>query len=278
MSRCLIIAEGGVNHNGDLNLAYNLVEVARIAGADAVKFQTYLPDVILRDNAPDKGMLTRLALPLPYFKLIADRCRESNIEFMSTPECETTLKFLVEECGMKRIKIGSGDLTNTKLLRAARDTGLPILLSTGMATLMELQDVMFCLGSAQVVLMHCVSCYPCPPQDANLRAMNALREFGEQYDINMIGYSDHTIGQDACIAAVAMGACVVEKHLTLRNLMEGPDHAMSANPVVFQQMVDRIRDLEIMLGHGRKEPCAAELASAPYWRKGADGKRGIVAS
>lgn len=277
MSRCLIVAEAGVCHNGDLNLAYNLVEVARIAGADVVKFQTYIPDVILRDDDPDRWILTKLALPLLDFKLLAARCRESGIEFMSTPECETTLKFLVEECGIRQIKIGSGDLTNTKLLRAARDTKLPIILSTGMSTKNEVQEALSWIGGVPVTIMHCVSCYPCPPQDANLKAVFALRELATNYHMVDVGYSDHTIGQDACIAAVAMGASVIEKHLTLRNLMEGPDHAMSANPVVFQQMVDRIREIEIMLGHGRKEPCAAELASAPKWRKGADGKRGVQA-
>lgn len=269
-----ILAEGGVNHNGTLSLGYELVDEAKKAGADVIKFQTYIPDKILRWNDPDYQMLSDLALPLYDFKKLARRCEQVGIEFMSTPECETTLKFLVEECGVKQIKIGSGDLTNTNLLFAVRKTNLPVLMSTGMAYPDEIYNALCATSCHGVTLMHCVSCYPCPPQDANLLAINTMRELFKDHGITQIGYSDHTLGPTACVAAVALGACVVEKHFTVATTLPGPDHAISANPTAFTAMVKQIRDLEVMLGHGRKEPCAAELEKAPLWRKAEDGKRG----
>ncbi len=219
-------------------------------------------------------------------------CEDIGIEFCSTPDDLESLRFLVEECGVKRIKLGSGSLLYEPLVDAAFDTGLPILLSTGMATFGEVSGVVhrqterhFDIygGYDQAtwrkssrkhewqdhVLMHCVSLYPCPPHLANVSAIKTLRD--STFKGLKVGYSDHTIGNYAILSAVALGAIVIEKHFTLDNEADGPDHRMSATPEQFERMVMKIRMVETVLGHGRKEPSEEELAMISRLRKDKDG-------
>lgn len=275
MPHCFVIAEAGVNHNGDLATAKCLVDAAKFVGAGAVKFQTYLPDKICRDDDPEREMLTKLALPLGDFVKLSEYCRTVGINFMSTPECPETLHFLINECGVQTIKIGSGDLTNQPLLEAAGAADLPIFLSTGMATVREISRALASIQATRhVTIMHCVSLYPTCVDEANLWAIKTLQHV---YPVNSIGYSDHTLGDLAPLAAVAMGVTAIEKHITLDVRMLGPDHHMSMEPTDFLEMIQKIRQLERMFGTGDKKPCEAELEIAQKVRKGADGKRGIAA-
>lgn len=275
MSRCFFIAEAGVNHDGDLAQAVLLAAEAKSCGADAVKFQTYIPKNILRDGDPDKAELERLALPLEAFVDIAKHCKEIGIEFMSTPECPETLNFLVEKCGIKRIKIGSGDITNGALLEAAGKTKLHVCLSTGMSDLGDIHSALTYLERCPVTVLHCVSLYPCPPREANLLAIKTLRnEFSGL--INGVGYSDHTIGSLACMMARTLGANVIEKHFTLDRGKVGADHHMSEDRWGLRQTIAQIRHVEELLGDGMKVPSPAESANTPRFRKGPDGKRGFI--
>lgn len=282
-----IIAECGVNHDGSLDKALKLCDAAKLAGADIVKFQTYIPEKCIRPGK-DFALLKRLALDQAAFLKIAQHCGEIGIEFCSTPDDLDSLKFLVEDCGVKRIKLGSGSLRYRPLVDAAFDTGLPVLLSTGMATDFEVRDVMRRQNAHSLIrqswndltVMHCVSIYPCPPQLAN---MAVLRNFGRLvepwWDHRLKvhpGYSDHTLGNYAVLAAVALGATVIEKHMTLDNEAEGPDHRMSATPEQFETMVMKIRQMEIVLGDGCKEPSPEEAAMIPLLRKDENGfQRGL---
>ncbi len=277
-----VIAEAGVNHDGKLDKALRLCDAAKVAGADIVKTQTFIPEKCIR-NGKDYDLLASLALSLNDTYKIAIHCEDIGIEFASTPDDLESLKFLVEECGVKRIKLGSGSLLYEPLVDAAFDTGLPVLLSTGMATLKEVKRVLMRQCNRAVAheramnpvpssygrctLMHCVSLYPCAPHLANIGAIRDLQNVVG----GMVGYSDHTIGNYAILAAVALGATVVEKHFTLDNEAEGPDHRMSATPEQFERMVMKIRQTEIVLGHGRKEPSPEELATIPRIRKDAEG-------
>jgi len=273
--RCTIIAEVGVNHDGDLGKALHLCDAAKYAGADIVKFQTYLPDLSIR-KGKDYDLLVRLALPLEDFWRISKHCKEIGIEFCSTPDDLLSLQFLVEHCGVKRIKLGSGSLLYEPLVDAAFDIGLPVLLSTGMATEDEIMSAIRRqedrygydreLPDDWATIMHCVSLYPCPLELANVKAIESMQDkFGD------VGYSDHTIGNYAILSAVVLGATVVEKHFTLDNEDAGPDHCMSATPEQFERMVMKIRQTEIVLGHGRKEPSEEELAMIGRIRKDAEG-------
>src|SRR5437899_4199129 len=239
----MILAEAGINHNGKLETALRLCDAAKAAGADAVKTQTFIPEKCIR-KGKNYDLLASLALPLDDTYKMAMHCEDIGIEFVSTPDDLESLKFLVDECGVKRIKLGSGSLLYEPLVDAAFDTGLPILLSTGMATDIEVRNGLRrqiynweCRLDGEMLndltVMHCVSMYPCPPHLANIAV---LRNFDRlvapwwRADLIHCGYSDHTIGDYAILAAVALGATVVEKHLTLDNEAEGPDHRMSATP------------------------------------------------
>lgn len=300
-----IIAECGVNHDGSLDKALKLCDAAKFAGADIVKFQTYIPEKCIRPGK-DYAMLESLALSFPDILKIARYCELIGIEFCSTPDDLDSLKFLVEECGVKRIKIGSGSLFYEPLVHAAFDTGLPILLSTGMATIDQVAGAVgfefnrFKLGNEgeegdrifnleewnDLTIMHCVSLYPCPARLANLRRMEALKlmDGNELHDECMesvdyeIGYSDHTLGCTAPCTAVALGATVIEKHFTLDRQDAGPDHHMSLNQEQFAHMVGKIRLTETMIGGSlddfyevEEEISQEEAAMIPRIRKDADG-------
>lgn len=279
-----IIAEIGVNHDGDLSKALRLCDAAKDAGADLAKFQTFHPDLFRDPAARDR--MAPLVLSAEQFKIIARHCETIGIEFCSTPDDLDSLKCLVDECGVKRIKIGSGSLVYEPLVDACFDTGLPILLSTGMATISEVRDVVRrqrtrWLRKADagpmnhLTLMHCVSLYPCPAELANVAAIRELdiliKDVYWPMNFFTLGYSDHTIGDYAAGAAVALGATVVEKHFTLNNNDDGPDHFMSVTTEGLRSLISVIHGVEEVLGDGIKRPSEQESAMIPRVRKDAEG-------
>jgi N,N'-diacetyllegionaminate synthase len=264
-----IIAEAGITHGGSLRVAQELADHALRAGTDCVKFQTYLPSKLLRKTDPDRLQLEKLALSFPDFIKLAKHCESIGIEFLSTPGELDSLKFLIEECGVKRIKIGSDDLTYKPLVEAAYRSGLPVILSTGMASLDEVFGALpHDGGFVSLTLMHCTSLYPCPIEKTNLRAINALRSLGYP-----VGYSDHTVGFNAAWLAMALGATIIEKHFC-PNGYKGPDDNVSLIPIELEWFVASIKLHEKALGSGIKEPCVEELRSIKLFRKGKDGFRG----
>jgi N-acetylneuraminate synthase len=268
---CFIIAEAGVNHNGDLQLAKRLIDAARNAGANAVKFQTWITDKLVAPDArmaeyqqknvggeqTQYEMLKQLELSFESFRELKDYAGQQNILFFSTPDEEESADFL-DTLGVEIFKVGSGEVTNLPFLRHIALKGKPIILSTGMSTLGEVETAVRKIeetGNQQLVLLHCVSNYPADPADCNLQAMQTLRQaFGYP-----VGFSDHTLGIEVPIAAVALGACVIEKHLTLDKTMPGPDHRGSLDASEFSAMVKAIRTIESALGNGRKLPRLSEL-------------------
>ena len=294
-----IIAEAGVNHNGSLDMAMDLVRAAARSGADAVKFQTFKAGLLATHTAPKAAyqlrttpreesqlqMLARLELNEGAHKALSTFADELGIEFMSSAFDVESQDMLVRSCGIRTIKIPSGELTNAVLLLDAARRGLPVLLSTGMATLDEIRFALGVLafGSlggndracrdafrrafesaegkrslGKVVLLHCVSAYPAPASETNLLAMDTLRgEFGLP-----VGFSDHSVGICLPIAAAARGAAVIEKHLTLDQSLPGPDHAASLLPDEFAAMVSCVRATVAALGDGRKAPQASERDTA----------------
>jgi len=313
--RTYIIAEAGVNHDGILADALRLVDAAADCGADCVKFQTFDADLLASAHAAkatyqerttgdvgsQRDMLRPLVLsPTSHFELVK-RTAARKIDFLSTPFDRHSLYFLVNGLGLKRIKIGSGDLTNAPLLLDAARMGVAIVISTGMATMEEvaqgLNVIAFGYSGASeppgrtafaaartkpgmqallrdhVALLHCTTEYPAPVEAANLRAIDTLREV---YGLET-GYSDHTLGIEVAVAAVARGASIIEKHLTLDRLRRGPDHAASLNPGEFKGMVDAIRTMERALGDGRKVPQPVEIKNIPIARKSIVAARAIAA-
>ncbi len=262
-----VISECGLNHKGKLDIAKRMVEAACVADVDVVKFQTFIPEAIVHREDRHFNLLKELALSRPDFIELVKFCNSFEIEFLSTPGDVGSLKFLVEECGVKRIKIGSDDLTYEPLIEAAAETGLPLILSTGMANLSEISHIMDFL-KGPVTLLHCVSLYPCPPELANLRAIETLRAFGPP-----VGYSDHVSGYWASIAAAAMGATIIEKHFMLKAHQDCVDAQVSINEVGLETMVVRIRQIELMLGKGLKQPSPEEAANIPIFRKEKVGLR-----
>jgi N-acetylneuraminate synthase/N,N'-diacetyllegionaminate synthase len=278
-SRCFIIAEAGVNHNGDPDLARQLVDAAADAGADCVKFQTFSAARVVSREARKAeyqqrtsgaaesqfDMLRRLELPREAHRELLERCQQRGIEFLSTPFDEGAADFLAE-LGVRRFKIPSGELTNHRFLRHIAAKGLPIICSTGMATLGEVEAALAAIesgGRCEVTLLHCVSNYPAAPETSNLRAMETMaRAFGVP-----VGFSDHTMGIAVSTAAVALGATVIEKHLTLDRSLPGPDHAASALPEEFTALTDAIRQVEAAMGDGRKRPAASEAEVAQVARR-----------
>lgn len=268
-----IIAEAGVNHNGQLDLALKLCDAAKESGADCVKFQTWQTEKIVTrtaekatyqsENTHDASesqfeMLKKLELSYEDFRTIQAHCKQIGIDFLSTPDEEYSLAFLMKELKLPLIKIGSGEVTNIPYLRQMASYHKPIILSTGMSNLAQVAtayDTLISAGAPSVVLLHCTTNYPCPKNEVNLRAMQTMKEAFKC----KVGYSDHTMGIEVPIAAVAMGAEIIEKHFTLDRNMEGPDHMASLEPQELKRMVDGIRNIEVALGDGIKRPNLSEV-------------------
>lgn len=288
LKKVCIIAEAGVNHNGSLKLAKQLVDVAKECGADIVKFQTAkLESLVSRfaemaeyqkqntgKEKSQKEMLEELLLSYEDFEELAGYCRQKDIEFLSTPFDVESIKFLEDK--VKFWKIPSGEITNYPYLAEIAKTGKPIVLSTGMSELDEIRSALELLkrfGAGTVTLLHCTTEYPTPYEDVNLKAMVALKD---QFDIE-VGYSDHTRGIEVPIAAVAMGAVVIEKHFTLDCNMDGPDHKASLEPSELKAMVEAVRKIEQALGDGIKRPAGSEIKNINIARKSIVAKRDIKA-
>jgi N,N'-diacetyllegionaminate synthase len=278
MSRVFIIAEAGVNHNGDEALAMQLVKIASSCGADAVKFQTFSADKLVAKGAPkasyqaretgdgdQHGMLKKLELSDAAHQRLAEACARFGIEFMSTPFDEEAVDMLLD-LGMRRIKVPSGELTNLPFLKFLAAKGVPLILSTGMADMQEIDRAvqvvrttwahLGCTPAEEgLTVLHCTSNYPAAFSDVNL---NAMQTIGREIRIP-IGYSDHTLGIAVSTAAVALGATVIEKHFTIDKSMSGPDHSASLNPDELKAMVDSIRAVEQCLGSALKTPSITEL-------------------
>jgi N,N'-diacetyllegionaminate synthase len=274
-----IIAEAGVNHNGDPEMAIRLIDAAAKAGASAVKLQTFSADRLVTRHAAKAAyqkqttgaqesqyaMLKRLELSRHDHERLLAHAQARGITFLSTPFDHASAD-LLSALGLPAIKIGSGDLTNLPLLEHVARKRKPIILSTGMAFLSEVEEAVRCIQSysdAPLVLLHCVSNYPAREADANLRAMLTLRQaFGLP-----VGYSDHTQGLAVAVAATALGACVIEKHFTLDRSLPGPDHRASLEPDELQALVQAIRNVEVALGDGIKRPAASEQDTTRAARK-----------
>jgi N,N'-diacetyllegionaminate synthase len=288
-TKTIIIAEAGVNHNGRIDLAHELIAAAAAAGADFVKFQTFKAERLTTATAgkaeyqiaanetreTQREMLAKLELNREIHRELIAQCQKNGIRFLSSGFDIESLAFLVE-LKADRIKIPSGEITNLPYLRAAGGYGLPIILSTGMATLGEIEAALQILGVSgaprqDITLLHCSTEYPTPMEDVNLRAMNSLKAaFGVP-----VGYSDHTIGIEIAIAAVAMGASIIEKHFTIDRTLPGPDHKASLEPGELKALVDAIRNLESALGDGVKRPSANELRNRAAARKSLVASREI---
>jgi len=277
----LVIAEAGVNHDGELTTALSLVDAAADCGADIVKFQTFTADRLATPDA-DKAkyqkaatsaketqfeMLRKLELSHNDHLAISERCQDRGIGFLSTGFDIESVNMLMG-FGIDRIKIPSGEITNLPYLRHTGRLGRPIILSTGMANLEEVRSALDVLLSAgtpmeDVTILHCTTEYPAPMCDVNLQAMVTMRDV---FGVN-VGYSDHTMGHEVAVAAVALGACVIEKHLTLDRTAAGPDHAASLEPAEFADMVRAIRNIELALGDGIKTPQPSEIDNMAVARK-----------
>ena len=277
---CFIIAEAGVNHNGDPGLAERLIDAAAEAGADAVKFQTFRAEQLAASDLAtaayqreksgenvQQAMLARLELDEPTHHRLRDHAVRRNIEFLSTPFDLPSIE-LLQRLDIRRFKISSGQITDIPCLQRIGKTGKPVILSTGMATLGEVEQAINILTRAgtqreTITLLHATTAYPAPKDQVNLRAMQTLgRAFNLAY-----GYSDHTEGIEVAIAAVSLGASVIEKHLTLDRSLSGPDHEASLEPREFATMIRAIRNVERALGSALKNPVPAEQTVAPLVRK-----------
>jgi N,N'-diacetyllegionaminate synthase len=280
MSRVYIIAEAGVNHNGDIELARQLIDAAKLAGADAIKFQTFKTEKLLTrsaglaayqsknigTNGTQYQMIKAVELSYTQFSELQAYAVSIGIDFLSTPDEEDSLDFLADELKLPWIKIGSGEVTNLPFLRKIAAKQKPMILSTGMSTLGEVERAVRLISEInhqELILLHCTTNYPCPPQEVNLRAMQTLQS---AFRVR-VGYSDHTLGSEVSVAAVALGANFIEKHLTLDKSFPGPDHSASLNPAEFNQMVSQIRVIEQALGTGVKWPNQSEEEIKPLIRR-----------
>lgn len=299
-----IIAEAGVNHNGSIDMAKELIRVAARSGADAIKFQTFKSERLVTQQAEKAAyqkrvsgeetqynMLKKLELSEEDHHVLIACCMEEGIDFLSTPFDELSLRFLTDQCGILKVKLSSGDLTNGPLLWKVALTGLPVILSTGMGTLGEVEEALSVLACGyvngqlrptdasireayrsdegqlhlkeKVTLLHCTTEYPTPVGEVNLKAMTTLEAaFGLP-----VGLSDHTAGTAAATASIALGAQVIEKHFTLDKLLPGPDHQASLNPEELQLLVSAIRQVERAMGTGRKLPSCSEIGNMAITRK-----------
>lgn len=286
---CFVIAEAGVNHNGDLALARELVRQARACGADCVKFQTFKAERVVTRQAPkaayqlkvtDPGesqfaMLRKLELSDNDHRALIRLCAEEGIAFLSTPYSMEDAEML-DGLGVEGFKIASGQLVELPLLAAIARFHKPVILSTGMATLAEVREAVTVLranGNDRIIVLQCTTNYPSRLTDANLRAMGAM----EKAVGTLVGYSDHTEGISACLGAVALGAVVIEKHFTLDRSLPGPDHRCSSEPAEFRALVRGIREIEAALGDGVKRPTEAELANLAGMRRSIVARHAIAA-
>jgi N,N'-diacetyllegionaminate synthase len=280
-SETLIIAEAGVNHNGDINLARKLIDVAADAGVNKVKFQTFSADKLVTTHArkasyqnkttdaneSQHAMIRKLELTRDMHEVLIGHCKSRGVQFFSTGFDLESIDLLVE-LGLDSFKIPSGEITNLPYLRNVGKFGKPVILSTGMATLSEIEAALGILEKAGtsrtlITVLHCNTEYPTPVADVNLRAMLTIRDtFGVQ-----VGYSDHTLGIEVPIAAVALGATVIEKHFTLDRSLPGPDHKASLEPEELKAMVISIRNIEKAMGDGIKRPRSSEVKNISIVRK-----------
>lgn len=279
MNNIFIIAEAGVNHNGDIAIARKLVDAAVLAGADAVKFQTFKAESLVCKDAPKADyqmtttehvesqfdMLKKLELTPDMHQSLIEYCAQKGIMFLSTPFDIDSIHYLID-CGMNILKVPSGEITNYPYLREIGKTGKKVIISSGMSTLEEVREAVNVLrnhGSGEITVLHCNTEYPTPYQDVNLQAMVTIRnELGVA-----VGYSDHTQGIEVPIAAAALGASVIEKHFTVDRNMEGPDHRASLEPKELRAMIKAIRNIEQAMGDGCKAPSASEEKNIDVVRK-----------
>lgn len=287
MEKTLIIAEIGVNHNGSVELAKQMIEVAKDCGADIVKFQTFNVDAItsryaemaryqkenLGEEKSQKEMLSSLSLSHSEFCELAEYCRKIGIRFLSTPFDIESVRFLDDLQDMW--KIPSGEITNYPYLVEIARTKKKIILSTGMSTIEEIDEALKVLrenGSSDIVILHCTTDYPAPVEGVNLNAMITLKNrFGYP-----VGYSDHTRGIEVSVAAVAMGATVIEKHFTLDKTMNGPDHKASLEPDELKKLISAVRNVEKAKGTGEKKPTGSEIKNRSVVRKSIVASRPIM--
>lgn len=280
--RVLIIAEAGVNHNGDIRLAKKLIDAAADAGVDYVKFQTFNSKKLVSKNAQKAtyqkentknqsesqlAMLQKLELSKEAHYELIEYCKSKNIKFLSTGFDLESINFL-NNLNIDLFKVPSGEITNLPYLRLVGGLKKPVIISTGMADIKEIEDALDVILKSgtdknNVTILHCNTEYPTPMKDVNLKAMLSIKD---RFDVE-IGYSDHTLGIEIPTAAVALGATVIEKHFTLDKTMEGPDHKASLEPNELKAMVDAIRNIELALGHGRKEPSESEKKNKVIARK-----------
>lgn len=276
---CFIIAEAGVNHNGEIKLAKELIDVAKEARADAVKFQAFRAEELATETIAKESyqkvltgseetqfeMLKRLEFSKRALAELKAYSEEKGIIFLATPYDEKSAD-LLDEMGVPAFKIGSGEITHIPLLRHIAKKGVPIILSTGASNLQEIREAVNEIkrtGTKDIILLHCTSNYPVKLEDVNLRAMQTLKS-----EFNLpVGYSDHTLGIEVPITAVALGACVIEKHFTIDKSLAGPDHKASAEPDELKQMVNSIRKTELALGSPIKKPCKSEKETLKLGRR-----------
>lgn len=281
MNNVIIVAEVGVNHNGSIGLAKELIDAASYAGAQIVKFQMFKASALTTLEAPcadyqisssgsqrsQYEMLKTLELPNKVYAELKDYCTKKQIEFLSTPFDEECASFLVRDIDMKRIKIASGEITNLPFIDYLSRFGKPVILSTGMSTLDEVGAAVKILkqklNEDQITLLHCTTSYPCDFKDVHLHAMETLRK-----TFNLpVGYSDHTLGTEVAVAAAALGAVMIEKHITLDRSLPGPDHKASIEPDELKKLIDSVKHVSQALGSREKKPAASELKMREVARK-----------
>tara|TARA_Y100000590_G_scaffold470735_1_gene668995 strand:- start:2378 stop:3379 length:1002 start_codon:yes stop_codon:yes gene_type:complete len=284
--KTLIIAEAGVNHNGSIKNAKKLIDVASDAGADIIKFQTFSPeDIVLRNtkkaqyqrkgskrNQTQYQMLKKLELKFSEHIELFKYCKKKKIEFLSTAFDFKSIN-LLKKLRLKRNKIPSGEITNYPYLKEIAKISKPILLSTGMSTYREISEALNILKKSKnyITLLHCNSAYPTPYKDVNLKVLNEMRK---RFNLP-VGYSDHTLGYEVSLAAVVLGASVIEKHITLNRKMKGPDHSSSLEPSEIKAMVKAIRNIEQSMGHSKKKPTKSEFKNIFFSRKSIVAKTNI---
>lgn len=285
-----VIAETGVNHNGNLDLALKLIDLAAETGADAIKFQTFRADQVVsitgkmadyqkRNLGKDESqleMLKKLELKEEWYPTLIKHAKEKGIIFLSTPHGGEESVDLLQSYNIPAFKFGSGDITNLPFLEYAAKFNKPMLVSTGMSTMEEAKEAVDTIkqaGNDQILVFHCTTDYPLALENVNLKAMQTLmKELGV-----LVGYSDHTVGDQAAIMAVTLGACMIEKHFTLDRTMEGPDHVASTEPKEFKEMVTKLKQIPVIMGSGIKKPLAPELQYISVARKSIIASRDIKA-